>query len=1051
MSTSGGIQGLHFINTMSNAGLKAKSAEAESIIAGMGRNIGKLAPFAPLAAGGLILAKLGDQAHDFAREYEMAMKEVQTISEAVKDDFEGYSKEIIQMSANGTDTATELAQAYYQIVSAGYDGARGLDILRTSSELATGSLTSTVVAADALTSILNAYGDKAGSVVSISDKLFEVVKNGKITMEQLGTNIVNVTGLAAQAGVEINDLFAAYATGTKTLKPEEFTTGVRGVLTAIIKPTEEALGMASQLGIEFNSTALATKGLSGFLGELLEKTEGNIDALASLFPNVRGLGGVLAIAANDGKELNEQLQNLETSAGNTSDALTTMLDAVDNKWKVVSNKWNRELSTLGENIKSVSGGWADLLNALLTNEQDLAADVAPTVGSFQDRVAANKMLGMSNMSAWLSSISLFPSAANMNLESKLFDTFQQGQSGFGEKEGRLSTILGIEDAKQRAEELNVFLEQMKSERNSDIELVSIGPGGEAINNIRRQNWKDLIKLIEDAIKKAETFDKGGGGSGSKGVNEVTKAIKNLDELKKKLGTTGSIEQEVEIMIKIKEDEAVVEQFYQDVRERFEQAVNESWEIPINRTVGADGTNSKINTRGDASKLIEAQTQDIKGQLQPMKQLTEEQVKQKEAQFDKIDAQRTSEEQMKKEIEGMKTMTQIMYELNYIIDDLNRKGIISEANYHNFENTMMVAEGFQKIVTGDIVGGAATWVSAIISSFDDAGQTMTEFYENWREEIETTRNSIELANETLINLGRGTSTEHIDLAHRKLKEIAEESNRVNEQTANINYFGSGNWATELNWTLSKKPLTEYVQDIREEVDQLTQKLLYGSISDDQRTAIESALESANSMLEVIDTTITDLTGTSTNELADSMVEAFMAGEDAAEKWGETVDGVIKDVILRQLTATVLEEPINNALTDFVDNASDGIQENDIQVFANALSGIFEASQPAFEAAQEALEKFGIDSSVDSGYAEQGLQGISRSITEETGSLLVGQFYSMRESQVELNGTMLDQLAMAEEQLEVLEDIRDNTSYNHNLADIKQGIDDLNANIKTGLSV
>ena len=75
-------------------------------------------------------------------------------------------------------------------------------------------------------------------------------------------------------------------------------TSLKAVLSNVIKPTDEAEKTAARLGIQFNTTSVSTKGLSGFLWDTYNAAHGNIDKLGSLFGSVEGLNGVMLLGAD---------------------------------------------------------------------------------------------------------------------------------------------------------------------------------------------------------------------------------------------------------------------------------------------------------------------------------------------------------------------------------------------------------------------------------------------------------------------------------------------------------------------------------------------------------------------------------------------------------------------------------------------------------------------------------------------------------------------------------------------------------------------------------
>jgi len=346
-----GSDSLYWKTGIDTSGLALGSNKAKGILVGLTSNISKMDVFAGLSvSAALAFAKISNEAYNFSKKFETSMKEVQTISDAVKNDFAGISQEIIDLSKIVPDRADQLAKAYYQIVSAGYDGAEALDMLAVSAKLAVAGVTDTFVAADAITSIMNAYGDAAGNAQNISDKLFMTVKLGKTKMEELGPSITTVTGLAAQAGMKFDDLMAIIAKGVKTLGTSEMMTGVRGMLIALTKQQDETKKKAKELGIEFNLTTLKTKGFSYFLKELKENTGGNVEILAELFPRVQGLSGLLAVATEAGGDFDEVLKQIANSAGSTEEAFRIMIATTDNQIALLKNIILAKMKPLGDDI-----------------------------------------------------------------------------------------------------------------------------------------------------------------------------------------------------------------------------------------------------------------------------------------------------------------------------------------------------------------------------------------------------------------------------------------------------------------------------------------------------------------------------------------------------------------------------------------------------------------------------------------------------------------------------------------------------------------------------
>lgn len=220
------------------------------------------------------------------------------------------------------------SKALYDIISAGAaDAAAAVDTLTAANKLAIGGVTDVGVAADGLTSTMNAYGEAAGSATEVSDAFFTAVKAGKTTVGELAGSIGQVAPIAAQAGVGLEELLAGVATlTTGGVQTSVAMTQVRAAISSVIKPTAEARKLAAELGLEFDAAALKSKGLAEFLDDVARATGGNTEQMAQLFGSVEALGAVLSLTGGGAEKFSEILADMETRAGATEDAVGKMMD-----------------------------------------------------------------------------------------------------------------------------------------------------------------------------------------------------------------------------------------------------------------------------------------------------------------------------------------------------------------------------------------------------------------------------------------------------------------------------------------------------------------------------------------------------------------------------------------------------------------------------------------------------------------------------------------------------------------------------------------------------
>lgn len=310
-----------------------------------------------LAAGAAITAVnvvLGNAASRSA-EFGQSMAEVSTLL----DDTSGLAELSDQVRALSREFGGDVnanAKALYDIISAGAaDAAEATEILTAANKLAVGGVTDVKVAADGLTSILNAYGTQAGTASEVSDALFTAMRAGKTTIDQLSGSLGQVAPLAATAGVSLEELLAA--TSAITLGGVQTSTAVtqlRGAISNIIKPTADAQKLARELGLEFNVAALRSRGLAGFLQEVADKTGGSTDKMARLFGSVEALNAVLTLTGTQAEAFGDILENMGEKAGATEDAVGKMMDTPAARARRFEAAMNDVRLSLGDAVTAFS-------------------------------------------------------------------------------------------------------------------------------------------------------------------------------------------------------------------------------------------------------------------------------------------------------------------------------------------------------------------------------------------------------------------------------------------------------------------------------------------------------------------------------------------------------------------------------------------------------------------------------------------------------------------------------------------------------------------------
>lgn len=308
--------------------------------------------FLGLTALTAVVGKLANDSVSFSKDFNAGMTEVATISQTVTDNFKEFSKEVIGVSLMPIkDDAVELSKAYYQIVSAGHDGAAGIKVLEAAAKAATGGVTETAIAADGLTTVMNAWGESSENVNAISDKMFTTVRLGKTTFGELSASIAQVAPIAASSGIAMDQIFAAVASLTKQGTP---------TAQAMTQIRASIIAMTKVLGDGWSSSMTYQEGLS----KIAEMSGGSQNELRKLIPEIEGMNAVLGMTGDKAIGAAADLEALTNSTGAAEAAFTKMSQTRDIQAQNFKNNLMASMSGFGDMVnESVTGIFKEMNEA----------------------------------------------------------------------------------------------------------------------------------------------------------------------------------------------------------------------------------------------------------------------------------------------------------------------------------------------------------------------------------------------------------------------------------------------------------------------------------------------------------------------------------------------------------------------------------------------------------------------------------------------------------------------------------------------------------------
>jgi len=288
----------------------------------------------------------------------------------------------------------ELADAAFFISSAGLRGSEALDALEASATAAAIGLGDTRVVADLVTSAMNAYGAETLSASDATDILVGAVREGKAEAPALASAMGRVLPIASEMGVSFDEVGAAVAAMTRTgTDAAQATTQLRGILMALLRPSEQAEAALREFGLsgEIMRQTLQEQGLLATLELLTGTFDGNEEALARVIPRAEGLMGVMDLMGANVEDTRQIFSNMTDTTGLAEDGLRRYQETTEFQLNRASGNWQEFKTNVADNVLPAINWALEDMNktmeeGLLSSTSNLLSAPFSWIDDFADRL-----------------------------------------------------------------------------------------------------------------------------------------------------------------------------------------------------------------------------------------------------------------------------------------------------------------------------------------------------------------------------------------------------------------------------------------------------------------------------------------------------------------------------------------------------------------------------------------------------------------------------------------------------------------------------------------
>ena len=166
----------------------------------------------------------------------------------------------------------------------------------------------------------------------------------------------------------------------------------------------------------------------------------------------------------------------------------------------------------------------------------------------------------------------------------------------------------------------------------------------------------------------------------------------------------------------------------------------------------------------------------------------------------------------------------------------------------------------------------------------------------------------------------------------------------------------------------------------------------------------------------------LTGTTTDSIADSIIQGFAGGKRSAKDFVDDFQEMLNNAVLQGIKMRALEEPLRKWYESFAEASGAGLTESDIADLKAQYDKIVENAAKQLEDMERVT-----GNKIDSTLTQQARAGAFTTMTQDTASELNGRFTAIQINVSEIKGCVLDMRTFLSKGLEYSEEIARNTSY------------------------
>lgn len=233
-----------------------------------------------------------------AIEFDKALKQVQAVSAATRNEMVDLRQSLIEVAQSSRFSAAEVAQASVLLAQAGLSVKEIQQTMAATIALATASGSELKKSVDVMTSVLSVFDMGADKSTDVANKLTAALNMSKLDIDKMALGLQYAGNAAADAGVTFDELVSTLSAMANAgiRSGSTLGTGTRQLFVELQKPSENFKKVLDRLGIGMSQIDIKAQGFEGVLRNLQEQGFTTGDAFQSF--QIRAASSFAALSNN---------------------------------------------------------------------------------------------------------------------------------------------------------------------------------------------------------------------------------------------------------------------------------------------------------------------------------------------------------------------------------------------------------------------------------------------------------------------------------------------------------------------------------------------------------------------------------------------------------------------------------------------------------------------------------------------------------------------------------------------------------------------------------